>query len=58
MTIEIDTWFPTVIGKASCPFFMNIKNKYIKYLESKDISSSGFCYYSIHKDDKLKKLNS
>jgi hypothetical protein len=57
MTIEIDTWFPTVIGKASCPFFADVKDKYIKYLEKKKISPSGFCYHQIHKDNKLKKLN-
>lgn len=55
--IDIDTWFPTTIARASCPFLKKIKKDYIEELERYKIPSNGFCYKPIHKNKKFSKLN-
>jgi hypothetical protein len=53
----IETWFPTTIGKAQCPFIDEVKDKYLKIISKFKYDENGFCGHLIHKDKKFDRLN-
>jgi len=55
--MKFDTWFPTVIGSAHCPFINNIQSKYKKIIKTFAGNKNGFINYPVHRNKKFKKLN-
>jgi uncharacterized protein (TIGR02466 family) len=53
----IETWFPTTIGIAECPFINEIKNEYLDIIIKFKYDLNGFCSHYLHKDERFFKLN-
>lgn len=57
MAVDLQLWFPTVIGVADCPFHKDIKSTYQKHINEFEYDHRGMSYTAIHKDKNFKKLN-
>ena len=57
MSVDLQTWFPTAIGVADCPFHKDIKEEYKKHLDKFNYDNRGFSNTTIHKDKNFKKFN-
>ena len=54
----LDELFPTVVGRAYCRFWFDIKDEYLKHINKKYVfNEKGYCFDEFYKDTKLKKLN-
>jgi len=54
--LKIETWFPTVIGVADCPFIKDIQKTYSKILKEFEYNHRGFSYHQLHKDKRFKRI--
>ena len=54
----LDELIPTIVGRAYCPFWFDIKDEYLKHINKKYVfNEKGYCFDGFYKDTKLKKLN-
>ena len=56
-SLDLQFWFPTIIGVVDCPFHKDIKKDYKNYINDFKYDNIGFSYTPIHKDKKFKVLN-
>ena len=53
----LDELFPTVVGRAYCPFWYDLKDEYLRHIGQKYVfNEKGYCFDTFYKDSKLKKL--
>lgn len=46
--INYHSWFPTIIGVVDCPFYKEIKEKFIEFFKINENTDKGFIYEPIH----------
>ena len=54
--MKFETWFPTVIGIARCPFIKDIQSPYKKIIKKFPVDRYGFSSVPIHRKPQFKKL--
>ena len=54
--MKFETWFPTVIGIAHCPFINDIQSSYKKIIKKYPVDKCGFINVPIHRSQDFKKL--
>ena len=54
--MKFETWFPTIIGTAHCPFIKDIQSSYKKIIKKYPVDKCGFINIPIHLKPQFKKL--
>ena len=54
--MKFETWFPTIIGIAHCPFIKDIQSSYKKIIKKYPIDKSGLINVPVHRNQDFKKL--